>query len=482
MDTLELRRKIAREYCQTVLWIDDQINPTAPEAADRTEYLSFFAPIAEEIISEGVVCQLQGFSQSTGNDDPYGSSNEEIEKCFRIASKADILILDWHLGAEDQRHSIEIINKLIDLKGSRFVILLSQAEDLEREFIDSLGSSFPKKTAEWYSNEAGVFVLLLQKRNFRAEGQGTVLLQAIFEQLARAYPDHLHWAAIEMAVRIKSYTPKWLQNLPSNTDLGILCEAYHSSEDVGSALLENLFEDLKEAVEYSAIKNLEDSSLTHDNSPLHFNFLEKVRIDLAVLDQEETDKSLATMLRQVVPGIASMPLDSGNRKTSAKLLSNPGVYPSIQSLKESVDAFGEFCEMRSVGVSSLQISRGSILMNAAEDVDGSRIFICVSQACDCIRDTNLLFLRGEAKGENHKTKPSETFLRFNKFEWVVRPKAECLASFDVHPETRILSGYNVVGRLRESSLERILNRVWRQITRVGTNQPRFLRESRDERE
>ena len=64
---------------------------------------------------------------------------------------------------------------------------------------------------------------------------------------------------------------------------------------------------------------------------------------------------------------------------------------SISSFVEEIEAYTEFCEMKSIYGST--ICPGMVYSNLFTDSED--IAVCISAPCDCIRADSLLFLRGE---------------------------------------------------------------------------------------
>lgn len=474
MPTTNLRRKIAKDYCRDILWIDDQIKPLADDAVERKEFIDFFHPICEEFASNEIICHLKGFLQTEGEHDPYGEGSNDLEICKKLAAKADVVILDWNLGNQDHRHSSAIIRDLITRGGNRFIIVLSQEPRLREQFETEFNTELNRHESNWYKNNKGIFAYLFKKSDFREPGSGANLIDQIFNQLAIAYPDYLHWAALEIAAKIKEFSPSWLGNLPQNTDLGILAETIHSAEDISEAIFENLLEDLEEAINPSSIASIEKNALNFSLWPKATEYQSQLLTEIADLGRADQDK-----VKALVPTTTEdiRPLDQNYRK-SPKFCADFSHIPSIKKLADSINSLGEFCEIRSSSNRSTT-KRGTIIKSTTVGADDSEVLICVSQSCDCVRSASLLFLAGQEVA-NLKGKPGETFLRIAEKNYIFKASADNLKIFPINTATRIPSNYEVLGRVRESIVTRIISRFWGQTTRIGINQPRFLRESREE--
>ena len=474
--TTELRKSIAKSYCRDVLWIDDEFNPSASDGAGRELYDNCFHPIAEEFASHEILCHLKGFPQIAGEEDPYAADSNDIEICKRLALKADIVMLDWHLGSQNPQHSSKIIRELLNHGGNRFVVILSQAGSLQSEFETEFSDEFSRTNLDFYQNKSGVFALLLTKADFMKPRAGEDLIKKIFDQLANTYPDYLHWAAMEIAGRIKVFSPTWLASIPQNTDLGVIVESLHSSEDIGEAIVANLLEDLAEAVDFSKIRSAQQSSFGYDDWPNAEKFDSSLSGDIEKLNSADVER-----INSVIPrkGKIITPLND-KTKSCKKISEDARRFPSVTEFFRSVQALGEFCEVRSTPSGQNTIKRGSIIQLSSDNPSPDKILVCVSQSCDCRRAESLLFMMGVAK-DQHSGRPGETFLQFKGKNYIFPPSAEHLMVLNVANTDRMPEDYAVVGRLRELAVSRIISRYWGQATRVGINQPRFIREFRDEK-
>src|SRR5882672_1095186 len=71
---IDLRKRLAKEYCRSVLWLDDEIKPDAA-SLQREKFLNFFVRIGDEFSKQHILCQLKGFPQIKGGDDPYADNS-----------------------------------------------------------------------------------------------------------------------------------------------------------------------------------------------------------------------------------------------------------------------------------------------------------------------------------------------------------------------------------------------------------------------
>jgi hypothetical protein len=470
--TIDLRKKLAKEYCRSVLWLDDEIKFDATDG-QREKFLRFFARIADEFSKKHVLCQLKGFPQIKEGDDPYADSLA-VNDCAELAKRTDVLILDWHLGATSPVHSKKILGELIKEGGNRFIVLLSKEPQLRLEFEKEFSDVF-RLEGEWYRHDEGPFVLLLQKTSFETAGSGTALIDKIYDQLALSYPDYLHWAAIEVVGRIKALAHSWLSRLPINTDVAILAEKVHSGESIEEAILENLLDDLKETVTLEAVSSLGPQCLAPGQWLKREKCQERIEQDLKAI----ADRGQQTSFQNLHPLTAKGALDAKDRSTFKGVTEKQGHLPSIKELRDSVEALGQFSEVVSVPRTAKSILRpGSILLEKGA-TGAQRIVVCISQGCDCIRAKSLLFLQG-TETPSVAGEAGETFLQFNGKRYLFKPRAENLLSQTLEVDRTTIQGWIHVGLLRQQTLTRLISRFWNYSTRVGVNQPRFVRDSRKE--
>lgn len=497
----DLRKNIARQFCKTVLWVDDQIvsltngngsdvikclkdaryTKKRLEIVKKIDDSQYFQKGVDSFANEGVICQLFSFPQSepTG-DDPY-SDPEPLAHCKLLAKQADVLIVDWYLGSSDDAGNAKsIINELLKLdSGTRFIFVLSQKPtEADTQVVAEWPGMLSKADgSDWYSTEDGQFVCVLAKRDFVEEpGQ---LVTKVFDCLSQTYPDYLHWAALEISGRIKEYTPKWLSALPAGTDWGILAERkYDQESDTRHAIFENLMEDLKFAVDCSTIRIVSRDVLDDKEHPLNCKYKEQAQSldDIVDQGQKEAAKRLFPFS---TTGAQSKKIKEDTDKIAALESSNP----TIKNFICGVNVFGGFCETVSTNSApENKVRRGAVYHESKP----LHIWICISQSCDCHRADNLLFVRAVkntslvADGKPRQAKQGDTFIQFKGDEYVI--SASIPDSLKTYPVTleRQIHGLTLVGFVRESILSRIAARYWGHATRVGVNQPVLLRAKRKE--
>ena len=455
----ELRKGIANSYCRNILWVDDEIRPGELDEQLTKQYRERFLPAAEGIHKKGVLCHLQPFPQTDGTADPY-SDTAALASAKQLARLTDAVILDWHLGADHPGNSRAILEDLVEVGGSRFIVILTVHPDVMEEFKDALDGVFSIKDGTYGASSSGQFVAFVNKRDVEGPDAAEVLLKAFHDLILKVYPDYIHWTAIELAASIKQYTPKWLSALPHGMDWAMLSEYCYSKADAADMLLENLFEDLKECVqphELQAIRPENCSAADWPSAAQHLLLLDGL---------EET-----TVRRAIPLGHATPKLKSG-----AVEVIRASAHEGAKRFVESQDILTRFCEVVSGGLSDgTPLRPGSVFKTVGGDE--SEIFVCASQACDCLRAAQLFLLKGT---EETNPKSGSTIIIFGSRSYRFDPKAESLLPVQVLQDGghRKLDGYERLGLLRGAAARRLVSRFWAYATRAAVNAPTFARTER----
>ena len=172
-----IRSRITRDYCRTILWVDDQIKLSETDEVLSERYRSLFLPTAQAIHQEGVICQLQPVSQTGLTGDP-DETPEELSAVKNMAKSADVLILDWHLAGSDPTHCISIIESLLGVKETRFILILTQHGRATEEFKRSFAGRF-SMDGEFALSKDGKHVAFMQKPSEGGKEAATNILAVI---------------------------------------------------------------------------------------------------------------------------------------------------------------------------------------------------------------------------------------------------------------------------------------------------------------
>lgn len=453
-----LRKKIARNYCRSILWVDDEIRLTRDEIdpAYYERYRNFFLPTATAIQAEGVLCQLQSVSYS---DDP-DEEPEELGIVKQLSKVADAVILDWHLASKLPTHSISIINYLQEVKETRFVLIVTQHSDAISEFRKEFGENL-SEIGDTFDLKNGTHLAFLEKPKKEDGDFALTILSAIEHLMSVAYPDYIHWAALEIAGDIKKFAPQWLESLPRGMDWALLSEYCHGKETTAELLVENLLEDLSHCIRPSKLES------THPENCKGVDWSELKR-HLAKPHGLEAGVELSLLsLDENPPKI---------RDGLPDTLANP----TNDLLKDFVDSqklFNTFCENVSPGTAGFpEIAPGSVFQKSG--TTGMReIFVCVSQACDCLWSGELLFVRGK---KEKAPKLGSTVVKFQQqcYRFDAEGKNLSILKITKTKESRLPDGLVKIGQLRAATTRRLAARFWNYATRSAVNHSEYARAER----
>lgn len=453
-----LRKRIARNYCRSILWVDDEIRLTGDysDLAYFERYRNFFLPTATAIQAQGVLCQLQSVSHA---DDP-DQEPAELSLVKKLSKVADVVILDWHLASKDPTHSTSIINFLQEERGTRFVLILTQHPDVLSEFRREFGAN-SKDSGDTVHFKNGTHLAFLQKPTNGDEDFALAILSTIEHLMSVAYPDYIHWAALEIAGDIKKFAPQWLESLPRDMNWALLSEYCYGKEDTAELLVENLLEDLSHCIRPSQLesthpdncKGVDWSDLEGHLAKLH-GFEDGV--ELSVLSLNDNPPKIHNGL----PGGFMTP-------------TNDVVREFVASQK----IFNTFCENISPDAEKMPgIAPGSIFQ--VNGTTGHReIFVCVSQSCDCLRGEELLFVRGK---KAKATKLGSTIVKFKEqcYRFEAEGKNLSVLKINYADGNRVPNGLVKIGQFRAATTRRLAARFWNYATRSAVNHSAYARAER----
>jgi len=339
-------------------------------------------------------------------------------------------------------------------------VILTQHKTVNAEF-RHIYQNGVKDGNEFVHLENGKHVAFLQKPEHGGVDLASDILSVIERLMAAAYPDYTHWAALEMAANIKTFVPAWLEALPKGMDWALLSEYCYGKEATAELLVENLLEDLGQCIrpselETTATTNCKGEDWTHLEAQLE---------DCNDIDDDVTLNllSLALPPPEILKELPKMVVKRD--------------HAAIQRFVASQRIFSTFCENVSPASTQTEFCQpGSIYKKVNKD--GLReIFVCVSQACDCIKGTDLLLIRGK---KEKTTKSGSTILKFNgdcyRFDADAKNLEKCKV---VEAEgLRALEGFVKIGQLRSNTTRRLATRFWTYATRSAVNLSTFTRSER----
>lgn len=438
--------------------MDDEIRLTGDytDLAYFEPYRNFFLPTATAIQAQGVLCQLQSVSQ---RDDP-DEEPEELGIVKQLSKVADAVILDWRLASKDPTHSISIINHLREHRETRFVIILTQDPDALSEFRRVFGEN-PEGIGNTVHLKNGTHLAFLQKPKNETGNFALTILSTIEHLMSVAYPDYIHWAALEIASDIKKFAPQWLESLPRGMDWALLSEYCYGNEATAELVVENLLEDLSHCIRPSQLES------THPNN-------------CKGVDWSELEGHL-TKLHGLEDGaeLSLLSLDEDPPKIRDGL-PDGFLNPTNDLVKEFVVSqkiFNTFCENVSpeaVGIPG--IAPGSVFQIAGA-TGQSEIFVCVSQACDCLWKKELLFVKGKRE---RKTKLGSTVVKFQQQCYRFDAEGINLSILRItgSNESKVPDGLVKIGQFRAATTRRLAARFWSYATRSAVNHSEYARAER----
>lgn len=483
--TENIRRDIMMKFLHSIVWIDDEI---CPERVDSRGDLfrTFFYPAASVFQKQGFLVHLYPYSTeiTDDEDDTFADSrvSDSYESAEKLALNADIVILDWHLGREDPNNSIRLLQRLGRESSIRYIIVLSKfADTFERDLKTSDMLKISQRHSDtshlfryngnaWINNK-GTHVIVMKKPESpqtNAEEFGASVIDTVFSLITQANPDYLHWAAVEIAAKLRHSIPEWIQAIPHGTDLALLSELISDKTEAREFIPEHLLEDLAHIAKVNALESLEIANCRPKdwkNTPDSFSH---------TIATHELDNATARFVRLQADILNVRPEDIKEIRSSSD-------RKDYLAFIDSQMLLAQFCEIMakhddatptfgSVFVKNEIVSQGA----------GAQIYVCISQECDCARANTLLFLKAE------KSRPGascfgSTKLFFNGKEYRFTAKAENLETFRINNESRTFDDLNKIGQIRPATTRRILTRFWNHMSRSAINLSTFARIERSEK-
>ena len=342
-----IRERIIRQYCQSVLWIDDEIHLDKGLSEEGTNPI--FQDKFNEFTKAGLLCHMMGFPEARPVADPYADRPEidgAIRSCCQLARQADVVIIDWMLGTTDSSDFAEkIIKELLGSdKGFRFIVILSRKE-LSKNNYANLDPSFKQEPSNGlWKNNSGQFLLSLQKNQFREEN----LITRIHAALLGVCPDYLHVVALEIAGRIKDLAPRWLAALPEKTDSGILVERGNLWKSGDTDTESKCCEEIQECLTSNLLEDLASLVLALPLDSLDMDMLKPSNAATDNLEQllSTTDSSIKGLLDSVRKCVCDVP-QSKLTANQYKQLSKARNIPCVAGFVSEIEAYTEFCEKKS---------------------------------------------------------------------------------------------------------------------------------------
>lgn len=175
---------------------------------------AYLREIGNEIINQGLL--FTGFS--------YKDALKET--AFKLASKADILILDWYLGTEDSRPALALLESLKYTGSPRFIFILTDQnlDEVRKQIIERLGGA-PEGSNHVFS--CGPFSFSLKKKH-QAEDPNSVQANQVLDEaiagIRARFGGLLQLAALELFGQYRDCLHEVLDQFHADTDLPFILE------------------------------------------------------------------------------------------------------------------------------------------------------------------------------------------------------------------------------------------------------------------
>jgi hypothetical protein len=491
--TEKVRKDIMKNFLRTLVWIDDEIRP------EKTDHLgdpfrSLFYPIAQEFQKQNLLVHLCSYDADTRNEGGNmfdETATKSFESAVSLAKKADVIILDWHLGADDPKNSILLLKSLEKESAIRYIIVLSEYDgDFETDmkkngmlvsasvkFTES--HLYQRKGGAW-ANSQGTHIIVMKKPDLGSASASVFshsVINSIYDLMSKANPDYLHWAAIEIAAKVRHSIPGWIQAIPCGTDAAVLSELISDDSEACDFIPEHLLEDLSHLAKLHSLLSLDSENC----EPSHWQN--------KTYDSEALPTNSERYKKFVHFSLASSDLDKKSVDTIRKksLEEDP-----CKLFLKSQQSFTSFCENLSGTTESFPTFGSVYVLEPKEDdnADSSNIdegefhiiYVCLSQECDSVRSNSLILLKGSvASGSSTKENITKLALQDKVFGFL--PEAQSIKSVDVdlgdEGSIRQLTQFKKIGQLRKATARRILSRFWNHVSRSAVNLSRFTLKDRD---
>jgi hypothetical protein len=548
----EIRGEIAKDYCRSIVLLDDDINPDDVVAYAR------FSSFADRCSTSAILCHLFPYPKTHMEPDD-DECRPVIQKAVNLAKYSDLIILDWHLtGTESPSHAKRIIKEVAATDSVKFLIINTQVEieSLEEELRELLPGDFgrlddseigtttnqgeedenpnlvgptpqmPLESSVRFHYRKRLFISARKKGDVTTVDDATPLLEHVFKSLTESYSDHLHWAGLELASRIRKILPRIIAAFPSGIDSPLLLEMlYQKSDDVAHRIADLILDELKSHFLSTALKSVSDAVLLNHLAASIVKAIDDKKFIEVILPTVDAGSAvrLKIALEKEVHGDSL----NGNDKTVLqefnKLREN-WKNPVLEDIRASIsqrtrDHFyltKEREERKKVAAAidlsitgqnilgphadwacfnenvllfekeSYEVQQGMVLYNLLSSRGEPRYSLCITPSCDCYRPETIeyrfLFILGSPydpqKAHKGKEITSSSLGRLH-IAWDATKLVVLLDPLCQKP-TAMNCQYQVVGQLRPNITQRIIQRIWSYQSRVGIDTSEYIRDLRDE--
>lgn len=574
----QVKQAVSREYCRSVLLIDDEaIDDQSRVIGDR---FSSFQKRCEEV---GICLHL--FSSPDASDSPDdGNVRASLENANKLASRADFVVIDWYLSHNSSPiYSIQFIKGLLNDKGVRFVLIntkqeveatvdelrqalgitlkdldprsgfiadpqTSKSEDEDEDEDDPevvSGEEIDPEDLRSVENhfllDGRIYITVRKKLEDAEIEDSEKLIDRIQEFLQFSFPDHLHWAALELAVTARNIFPEILYRIPKGVDGALFHQVLFENErEVANQVAISILDELLVALRREPLMSVDDQVLYNrlagifcdwasDRKTLMINLEKESSAFKVIVDEirnkEETRqqlggdaKKLSDAIDRVVGGWATGDIDKVRDilvtsliNNDLSVLENSGFFPiqaskvvtttrkpvqsvvdghmrvAMKSAGERLDdvshtswaGFRESVLLSQVGNA---LEPGSVLRKNSSEANGiEEFYLCITPRCDCYRPSlhghRFLFIKSNRAGTDF-----DRSSRISETQTVVSGLHITWDAREIEVLVDPLKDeeFVIVGRVREEFLNRIIHRVWSFQTRFGIGTSELFRALRAE--
>jgi hypothetical protein len=518
MTWADTKKNIAAKFCRTVLVLDDQILEHTDGSTNSLDHAEQFLKAKEQFAKKGILCDLRHIDKTAD------ASGEAMRTCL---SHADVVVVDWYLGVgsgNDPRESIAVLDEILKMGGERFVAIHSQetADNIRNVLITKFelaasvaefrgesedsdviplreSESAPAKATQKRPPEiltlspkepnalrkSKIHLCILHKRTPSETAEE--LPNAILAALEKAFPDHLHWVGLEFASRVRDMLPELVRGLPSEMDVALVFQALvQAPNELADDLAECLCLELREMLRFDHLRSATDDVVIG-------RFMEGIAAHPISEFKGNPGKWIPELLD---PALTTLPkdwvrthkvLDNNARSNFCSLLETVLKAPCGISDK----AHSRYAALRehlhSVSSEKIKLYPGVVLTadeSLTSESTDAKWMLCLTPACDCARDKehDHLFVFGYETKDRERTVSRGVCTSIHSGEHAVELKW-MVSSF--HTRKCVSEGpvgWKPVTILRDPFVQKIVQSLWGQQSRIGVNTSEVQRIIRNDKE
>jgi hypothetical protein len=558
-----VRIEVAKKYCKVMILIDDEIyrDRERPVVNDR------FKIIQRECEQKGILCHLYQYESRPFDSDDQDVMSQ-IDQAVDLSKTADIIVIDWYLYRSDPQHTIKVIQELQEHNSIHFVVIytqethlnniatelkkkiiglkdlqnsetgfLNEADDLEEDELELVPPDEVDPNDE--ANEVNLHLMnklfiFIRSQTHPVPGH---LIDEIYRTFHCAFPDHLQWAALEMAVRNREMMPRVMGALPEDTNSPVYHQLlYQRDGEIAEAITEILLDELRFGFGEKPLGTVSDDEMfihlrqkmnntlsdiadrrrivsqinptlitkvdaalrrrergepsTADDESANNRFLELAeRWSTTNLDGLRGSMEKESLIKDYFPFQDKVNERKFNTWIAAAFYLHGGA--DDDSLVKNHKVWASIRESVLLPPMNRALQTGYILRRKNMGKKAEWL-LCITPGCDCYRPTGkgYLFITGttdtEIGAKSEKLSETRLCVKEDEIIW----DASCLV-WERGSETcgltssengvYVISGvqYVVQGALRYPFLMRLIQRVWSYQSRVAVDTSEFLRKRRE---